>query len=322
MLAKRKGPVHLARLKRDACGPCIPPLQSVRGWATLPLTLQVKEGLGAVPMSIVAGILELLVILLLVRLLVRPAEAFFHPVYRLLYKITDPILLPSRYLTRTQVQGVLATVLALTVLKGVIYSASGQMNLSRGIGQSSLELLHLLFQAYMVLWVVAVLGSQAYGSPLGQVVARAFLPLDSMLGYLGFPRRKILMGSFLLLWVLLVILSSGFRALFIVQDFPPRELFLAGFFEGLLLFVGLFPFPGFFSLVLVAGALLSWVNPDPRNPIVNAIYGISEPLLAPFRRFIPNLGGIDFSPLAALLAFQILGGAAQQLVLQLFRSMA
>lgn len=272
-------------------------------------------------MSIVAGILELLVMLLLVRLLVRPAEAFFHPMYRLLYKITDPILLPSRYLTRTQSQGVLVTVLALTLLKGLIYSASGQMSFSRGIAQSSLELVHLLFQAYMVLWVVAVLGGQTYGSPLGQVVARAFIPLDSLLGYLGFPRRRILMGSFLLLWFLFVIFATGLRSVFVLQDFPPAELFLAGFFEGLLLLIGLFPFPGFFSLVLVAGALLSWVNPDPRNPIVHAIYGISEPLLAPFRRFIPNLGGIDFSPLAALLAFQILGGAAQHLVLQLFRSM-
>lgn len=272
-------------------------------------------------MNMVAAILEVLVMLLLVRLLVRPAEAIFQPMYRLLYKITDPILLPSRYLTKTQFQGVLVTVLALTVLKGALYSVAGQMGFSRGVAQSSLELLHLVFQAYMVLWVVAVLGGQTYGSPLGQVVARAFTPLDSLLGYLGFPRRKIIMGSFLLLWLLLVIFATFLRALFILQDFPPPELFLAGFLEGLLLLVGLFPFPGFFSLVLVAGALLSWVNPDPRNPIVHAIYGISEPLLAPFRRFIPNLGGIDFSPLAALLAFQILGGAAQHLVLQLFRSM-
>lgn len=273
-------------------------------------------------MGIVAGILELLVILLLVRLLVRPSEAFFHPMYRLLYRITDPVLLPSRYLTRTQTQGVLLTVIALAVLKGFLYSASGQLGLSRGIGQSLLELLQLVFQAYMVLWVVAVSGSRTYASPLGQMVARAFIPLDSLLGHLGYPRRKILLGSFLLLWVLFVILAAGLRALFVLQDFPTAELFLAGLLEGLLLFIGLFPFPGFFSLVLVAGALLSWVSPDPRNPLVHAIYAISEPLLAPFRRFLPTLGGIDFSPLVALLAFQILGGAAQQLVLQLFRSLA
>ncbi len=271
-------------------------------------------------MGIVAGILELMVILLLVRLLVRPAEAFFHPMYRLLYKITDPVLLPSRYLTRTQAQGVLLTVVALTVLKGAFYSVSGHVSFSRGVGQSLLELLHLLFQAYMVLWTVAVLARHTYANPLGEVVARAFIPLDSLLGYLGYPRRKILTGSLLLIWVLFVLLSSAFRALFLLQDFPGLQLFLAGFFEGLLLFIGLFPFPGFFSLILVAGALLSWFSPDPRNPLVHAIYGVSEPLLAPFRRFIPQLGGIDFSPLVALLAFQVLGGAAEQLVLELFRA--
>ena len=272
-------------------------------------------------MGVVAGLLELLMILVLVRLLVRPAEAYLHPMYRLLYRITDPVLLPSRYLTRTQGQGVMATVLALAVLRGVLYSAAAQLSLPRGVGQSLVELLQLLFQAYMVLWVVAVLGSRPYGTTLGEVVARAFIPLDAMLGLLGLRRQRIIPGSFMLLWVLFVLLATGIRAAFILQDFPPAGLLLASLAEGLLLFIRLFPFPGFFSLVLVAGALLSWVNPDPRNPVVHAIYGISEPLLAPFRRFIPSLGGIDFSPLVALLAFQVLGTAAQQLVLELFRAM-
>ena len=81
-----------------------------------------------------------------------------------------------------------------------------------------------------------------------------------------------------------------------------------------MLVIGLFPFPGFFSLMIVIGALLSWVSPDPSNPVVQAIYGVSEPLLSPFRRYIPLLGGIDISPIVALLCFHLLGTVAYQII--------
>jgi YggT family protein len=82
--------------------------------------------------------------------------------------------------------------------------------------------------------------------------------------------------------------------------------------EGLILALSLFT--GFFTLIIIIGALLSWVSPDPNNPIVQLIYGISEPLLAPFRRVVPSLGGLDISPIIAILCFQILGGIGQRLV--------
>lgn len=54
--------------------------------------------------------------------------------------------------------------------------------------------------------------------------------------------------------------------------------------------------------LIVIRALLSWVNPDPSNPIVQFIERMTEPLLAPFRKLIPTYRlGIDISPLVALL---------------------
>ncbi len=58
--------------------------------------------------------------------------------------------------------------------------------------------------------------------------------------------------------------------------------------------------------LIIIRALLSWVNPDPYNPIVRFLYGITEPVLARIRRFIPPLGGIDLSPLVAILAIVFL----------------
>ena len=55
-------------------------------------------------------------------------------------------------------------------------------------------------------------------------------------------------------------------------------------------------------LVIIA-AVISWVNPDPRNPIVQFLYRSTEPILRPFRKLLPprRTGGIDFSPLLVIL---------------------
>ena len=90
-----------------------------------------------------------------------------------------------------------------------------------------------------------------------------------------------------------------------------------GLAEGLILVVSLFPFPGFFSLMIIIGAFLSWVSPDPSNPVVQTIYGISEPLVSPFRRFIPSLGGLDFSPWIALICYNFLGKLVLGLIVEL-----
>jgi YggT family protein len=66
--------------------------------------------------------------------------------------------------------------------------------------------------------------------------------------------------------------------------------------------------------VIIIGALLSWVSPDPYNPVVQAIYGISEPLLMPFRRIVPNLAGLDISPILALFCFHLLGTVGRQII--------
>lgn len=51
--------------------------------------------------------------------------------------------------------------------------------------------------------------------------------------------------------------------------------------------------------IVIIAALLSWVNPDPYNPIVRFLYGATEPVLRPIRRRLP-MTGIDFSPLIVI----------------------
>ena len=63
---------------------------------------------------------------------------------------------------------------------------------------------------------------------------------------------------------------------------------------------------GLYSWVIIAAALITWVSPDPRNPVVLFLRQVTEPVLAPVRRFLPpwKTGGLDFSPLIVILAIQ------------------
>lgn len=68
-----------------------------------------------------------------------------------------------------------------------------------------------------------------------------------------------------------------------------------------------------FMWIVIARAILSWVNPDPYNPIVRFIHNITEPVLHQIRKRLPlNFGGMDFSPILVLLAVIFL----QQFVVQ------
>jgi YggT family protein len=58
--------------------------------------------------------------------------------------------------------------------------------------------------------------------------------------------------------------------------------------------------------VFIIRALISWVNPDPWNPIVQFLLRVTEPVLAPIRRRLPALSGLDLSPMVAILGIMFL----------------
>ena len=62
-----------------------------------------------------------------------------------------------------------------------------------------------------------------------------------------------------------------------------------------------------YTWVIVIRALISWVSPDPRNPIVQLLSRLTEPVLKPLRRLVPPsmTGNIDVSPILAILLIQL-----------------
>ena len=58
--------------------------------------------------------------------------------------------------------------------------------------------------------------------------------------------------------------------------------------------------------IILIRVLMSWVSPDPYNPLVRALYQLTDPILRPAQRLIPPIGGLDLSPIVVLLGIQFL----------------
>lgn len=66
-------------------------------------------------------------------------------------------------------------------------------------------------------------------------------------------------------------------------------------------------------LLIVVRALISWVNPDPYNTIVQFLYKTTEPILMPIRRLLPAMP-VDISPIIAFVLIQIVEGLLVKLL--------
>ncbi|HXU88646.1 MAG TPA: YggT family protein [Methylomirabilota bacterium] len=61
--------------------------------------------------------------------------------------------------------------------------------------------------------------------------------------------------------------------------------------------------------IIIARAILSWVSPDPFNPIVRFLYRVTEPVLRPIRYRLPTMSmGLDLSPMVVILVIYFLDG--------------
>lgn len=63
-----------------------------------------------------------------------------------------------------------------------------------------------------------------------------------------------------------------------------------------------------YTWLIIIRAVVSWTRADPRNPLIQGLVKVTEPVLAPLRALVPpsRLGGIDVSPILAIIAIQII----------------
>ena len=69
--------------------------------------------------------------------------------------------------------------------------------------------------------------------------------------------------------------------------------------------------------IIIARAVISWVNPDPFNPIVRFLYRVTEPVLRPIRHRMPLTAGLDLSPMILIVGIYIAQWLLRQLAYEI-----
>jgi len=76
---------------------------------------------------------------------------------------------------------------------------------------------------------------------------------------------------------------------------------------------------GLYIWVVIIAALITWVQPNPYNPIVRFLYAVTEPIYAYIRRFIPtNFGGFDIAPIILILVLEFLQILINNIIVSLY----
>ncbi|MBD8482289.1 YggT family protein [Pseudomonas coleopterorum] len=157
-----------------------------------------------------------------------------------------------------------------------------------------------LYLLIMLLRFVLQLVRADFYNPLSQFIVRATQPLLK-------PVRRIIpslfgldMSSLLLAIVIQMIIMALTLLLAYGTTGNPLQLLVWSIIGVTALFLKIF----FFAMII--SVILSWVAPQSHNPGAELVNQICEPALAPFRRIVPNLGGLDISPILAFMVLKLL----------------
>ncbi|MGH8389833.1 MAG: YggT family protein [Pseudomonas sp.] len=172
-----------------------------------------------------------------------------------------------------------------------------------GLNTAAVYVLQTLGSLYLLIvlmrFVLQLVRANFY-NPLCQFAVKATQPLLK-------PLRRIIPSMFGLdmsSLVLAILVQLALMALTLLLTYGttgnPLQLLIWSIIGVTALFLKIF----FFALII--SVILSWVAPGSRNPGAELVSDICEPALAPFRKFLPNLGGLDLSPIFAFLALKLI----------------
>lgn len=76
-----------------------------------------------------------------------------------------------------------------------------------------------------------------------------------------------------------------------------------------------------YTFIIIAAAVLSWVNPDPLNPIVQILRKVTEPVMDRLRPFVPLVGGLDLTPVVVIVLIFFVRNGVLPVLLQFAREL-
>lgn len=171
-----------------------------------------------------------------------------------------------------------------------------------GLNDAAIFVIQTLGSLYLLIvllrFILQLVRANFY-NPLCQFAVKATQPLLK-------PLRRVIPSMFGLdmssLVLALLVQMALFAVILLLRGYSIDVLLLAPW-----ALIGIFAlFLKILFWAMIISVILSWVAPGSHNPGAELVQQITEPVLAPFRRIIPNLGGLDISPIFAFIVLQLL----------------
>jgi len=161
------------------------------------------------------------------------------------------------------------------------------------------QVLFGLYATLVVLRFLLQLTRADFYNPLSQFIVRATKPALN-------PLRRLIPGlsgmdiaALVLAWLVISLEQLAILSL-AGSGFQPAAAALLAIPELISLIINIFLF------AILIGVIISWINPGSYNPAISLIHSLTEPLLGPVRRRIPDMGGLDLSPMVVMLGLVVL----------------
>ncbi|CRM03940.1 MULTISPECIES: YggT family protein [Pseudomonas] len=172
-----------------------------------------------------------------------------------------------------------------------------------GLNTAAVYVLQTIGSLYLLIvlmrFVLQLVRANFY-NPLCQFIVKATQPLLK-------PLRRIipsLFGLDMSSLVLAILVQLALMALTLLLTYGTTGNFVQLLVWAIIGVTALFLKIFFFALII--SVILSWVAPGSHNPGAELVNQICEPALAPFRKLLPNLGGLDISPILAFMVLKLL----------------
>ncbi|WP_447594824.1 YggT family protein [Aquipseudomonas campi] len=173
-----------------------------------------------------------------------------------------------------------------------------------GLSEALIYIIQTIGSLYLLIvllrFVLQLVRADFY-NPLSQFTVKATQPLLKPLrkiipGFGGLDLASLVLAILVQLLLMVVIVT--------IAGVNPASIGLQLLVWAVIAVTSLFLKIFFFAMII--SVILSWVAPGSHNPGAQLVNQICEPMLAPFRRLLPNLGGLDISPIFAFMALHLI----------------
>ena len=214
----------------------------------------------------------------------------YDSILGMVHRATEPVLGsigPSLRVNQVNIAPLLV-IIALLVLQGLLFQS---------ILASFRNFFSFLFQVYALTLIIIMSYREYFVNPIINFAQRLVNPIRAIAANISNNITTVNMLS------LVIVIALHTLIIFVLNELmgvDPAFPFKTALLTSLSLILSL---TDFFIRVIIINAILSWVSPDPMNPIVQLLSLLSAPIVDPFRRLIPPLAGmLDLSPIAAIFA--------------------